>query len=734
MEELTIDITDYPEYWDYVQKNKKLILKYNSELALGAVFEITQNGKTLCFLNIYRLEEIDEKDLPIDISKIPISIRKNIMRRYFIAKCGMNNTIGEFFRGKRNSLINIKVSLPYEPDNIIDIRDIPMFSILTGINGVGKTTLLKNIILSGCNIYDENGWYRDLLIQPNVTDNLVYLKNLIVASNFNMFACSKKPKEIEVLLDDYTKIDTEIFKDYHSNEDNFDTLNDYGFGVKSKRLKQLKDFWQKFHLWDNHYYTELVNISNKIHKDIRLLSDDEVISNSSFNALLSKDDYLKFLVSSSQVYSLNNALRDIGFGYYVYVFDKYKFIQDLDFFEQDDLIDSSDEHFRCKTDALKIGFNDLSEGQRISFRLAVLSLTIHQYEHLGNTLILDEPDAHFHPTLCETMVDTLNKLSEKGVRTIISSHNPVTIARGYKYGATIYVMERNDFGKRFIRKSEPKEAIKSISNTIFEQISEDVFGFFANILECKTNNIVFVEGLTDVKHFCKAISILGDSFPNLKCDIISVDSASGFDTYYNYITSPLFKKCFPTEKNIIFMGDCDSAGLGFLNKKSFRKEENDVFYIDQKWKRIAFLTIQPPSHELKVYCPVEFLYHFKTLKAFNYNGIELLEKWPPFRDEKNLDKEERARFGKLNSYNLLEIFNEEISKTDSEKLIAYKITSKYVDGTMNHRDATGNKQETIKDKFVCYAETLSDKSLFENFRPTLEALKRIIAKLDPISH
>ncbi len=750
-----IDITNYPEYWDFVQKNKKLILS-NPVIGLGDVFVIVQNGEKIHSLDINRID-IVKQELPLSYDKIPPEIRKNINNIFYYAECGKDNTIGNMFKNPLNENINIKVSLPYEIDNTIEVKDIPMFSILTGINGIGKTNLINQIMLSDCEIVSSDGWAKSIMIKPYTIDNLIYLKKQIVKKNYNSFdPVYKDDNELEFYDFQYgyaTDIDIELLNDLKESGCSIDTLIVNSSGSKRSRLEQIKAFKQKYHLWNNEYYYELRNIAIELKKDIRQLSDDEIRHNSYFNQLITKQNFIEYIqgeqkrcLSSlyksyvnkehcteeelSPIYKINTRLKVIGFGYYLYD-DLQGIISDLEFFVQEDIDDNMPERvFRCKRNASRINYDVLSEGQKMIFRLAVLSISINTFAQIGNTIILDEPDAHFHPTLCEIMVDTLKKISENGTRVIISSHNPVTIARGYKSNASIYAMEKNEMGKRIIRKTDAKEAIKIVSDSLMEQISEDVFGFFANILNCKTNNIIFVEGLTDVKHLNKAIDILDWQSLKNNCDIKAIGGATEFKTYYNYITSPLFNKCFPSVKNIIFMGDCDSAGDGFRSGKPFDKIPDDVFYTDTNGKKIAFLTIQPPSDKLASYCPIEFLYKFETLDKFIHNGIRLLDKWHSFPDEKSLNNEDKPRYYKLKNGGYLDVFNAEVVKTDSTELIAYKITSKYEDGTLNYLDASGNKQKTIKDIFAESVEKLTEPSVFDNFKPTLEALERIITKFD----
>lgn len=78
----------------------------------------------------------------------------------------------------------------------------------------------------------------------------------------------------------------------------------------------------------------------------------------------------------------------------------------------------------------EILLNDLSSGEKV---IITLALYLFNSENLGvfpKLMLLDEPDAHLHPSLTKQFLDAiLNVLVKKyGVRVIMSTHSPSTVA------------------------------------------------------------------------------------------------------------------------------------------------------------------------------------------------------------------------------------------------------------------------------------------------------------------
>ena len=77
-----------------------------------------------------------------------------------------------------------------------------------------------------------------------------------------------------------------------------------------------------------------------------------------------------------------------------------------------------------------IGINNLSSGEKIILSLALL---LYYFQHRGvkkSIIILDEIDAHLHPSLTKQFFDVINNvvIKEYGARVIMATHSPSTVA------------------------------------------------------------------------------------------------------------------------------------------------------------------------------------------------------------------------------------------------------------------------------------------------------------------
>lgn len=112
----------------------------------------------------------------------------------------------------------------------------------------------------------------------------------------------------------------------------------------------------------------------------------------------------------------------------------------------------------CRTDDpnINIGFNDLSSGERIILR-TILWFYNSQWNKISPKLfLLDEPDAHLHPSLTRQFLDVLKDVlvEQNNVRVILSTHSPSTVALAPD--DSIFVMHRD---APRIRKTSKPEAI-----------------------------------------------------------------------------------------------------------------------------------------------------------------------------------------------------------------------------------------------------------------------------------
>ena len=94
-------------------------------------------------------------------------------------------------------------------------------------------------------------------------------------------------------------------------------------------------------------------------------------------------------------------------------------------------------------DGTDIGISNLSSGERVIMSLAML---LYYFEYRGlkkSLLILDEIDAHLHPSMTKQFFDVINNvvIKEYGARVIMATHSPSTIALAP--AERLYVIKKN---------------------------------------------------------------------------------------------------------------------------------------------------------------------------------------------------------------------------------------------------------------------------------------------------
>jgi energy-coupling factor transporter ATP-binding protein EcfA2 len=86
---------------------------------------------------------------------------------------------------------------------------------------------------------------------------------------------------------------------------------------------------------------------------------------------------------------------------------------------------------------------DLSSGEKVLLQLVLWLFTAGKEGVFPKLLILDEPDAHLHPSMTQQFLDVISDVlvNKYGVRVIISTHSPSTVALAPE--GTVFQIERD---------------------------------------------------------------------------------------------------------------------------------------------------------------------------------------------------------------------------------------------------------------------------------------------------
>ena len=600
--------------------------------------------------------------------------------------------------------INIKTTAPYlSIQEGFEWKDIPSLAIITGVNGAGKTHLLS-ILQSDSNIdiTSETGAKVNFVLSSHIRsqlsiEGLISYKNNITQRLVNIKELDKDITQYNSWIDS-TKSSIKHTSDKIQLQKLYNDLSKYEGWLKNK-IKE------KNGILIYAYEKELENILLKTgKKEIDEILDTEIweYANPYFNTLTEIQDFERFITQEEitrnglfvklakecreneipEIREQERAYEKINRLFKKYGFEYYKMLDPF----PSDKSRNGEVLFKGLKDEL-VQYNSLSSGEQMIVKFIIWAMSTDFRGNRINTMILDEPDAHLHPSMCKMMVEILQEISQpkdcggSDIRIIITTHSPSTVA--FAPEGSLFVMEKDENNNRYIKKTSTEEAVSILSEGIFT--FEKAINKFTLIANSDKNNILFVEGKTDIIHLKKAIEILGY---NLDLDILELHDAGALA---NFIRSTPAKLC--NGKRLIALFDCDNEG-----KKSFKSINGDIVFDNvqrvkatQCEKKSFAITLQAPD-KLEQYCPIEFLYPFEYLKSKS-----ILRKMD-FREYKNTFRGENPVNDKA--------LNDEFEKETS--LRPYKVND----------DEKTRFSESIK--------TETHKALFENFKPTLDLIDKII--------
>lgn len=589
---------------------------------------------------------------------------------------------------------------------------IPQFAILTGVNGVGKTHLLSILKQQ-----EENGMQINIPIMA--TDDAENETALVLPSP------QTRLQNISGLISYYNDMDNRLtnissWENYIKNWSNRiswintrlkdDSLNESERRQLNHELRDLSNNIKSYQQMIINttifaYEEELKNISIKTGKTISNITEEDIrrYANPYFNNFSEIEDFENYIKQEHEEYKENLAIAAsktnveefkvlasqekpyeiVNRLFLKYGFEYYKM---LDPFPE--LKERNGEIRFIGKQSEVIEYSALSSGEQMIVKFIIMSLGRNIAGRRINTLVLDEPDAHLHPTMSKMMVDILYEISqpkENGggdIRVIITTHSSSTVA--FAPEGSLFVLEKDMQNHKHIRETTSSEAIEILSDGILTY--DKAIKQFSLAINSDKNTIIFVEGKTDILHLNRANEIL---CYNLPFEIIDLHDAGALA---NFIKSTP-AKLFPGKK-FVALFDADGEGYAAFNSiKGDSKTINNAKIITaiQCEKQSFAMTLIAPNY-LNRYCPIEFLYSYDYLK--NHGMLEKRD----FKEYQNLYKASTPE----ESTQLIEEYNNESG------LRPYRI------------------KDSNKDLFSqqCHSET--NPNVFSLFKPTLDVIKQII--------
>ena len=151
-----------------------------------------------------------------------------------------------------------------------------------------------------------------------------------------------------------------------------------------------------------------------------------------------------------------------------------------------------------KIKGVTIEVNDLSTGEKVLMSLALAIYNVSEKETKPNILLLDEPDASLHPEYSKVLINAIREsiVETAGVKTIITTHNPTTVALAND--DEIYQMDK-----------ELGYPIKISKEYALNLLTKDLDNLRVSV---ENRRQIFVESKNDVGYYEKIFRLLDKKF------------------------------------------------------------------------------------------------------------------------------------------------------------------------------------------------------------------------------
>lgn len=464
--------------------------------------------------------------------------------------------------------------------------EIPDFTVLTGVNGAGKTHLLeaiqrKDVVIEGfedaniiyfnyLNFYLENesifnaqnisqernnAWdFYKQQIQGNIQSWRNQLENSINTYSEVKRLCSERNVSIwDLKKTDFSNENQYVhYRNYRQAIQNLLTQNNikndprsHGIFILIKSLpysadelgeSEFKELYKPFNLKNDFLPVHLGRIFWDYFMRLR---------ENEFREFENREKGKKY-----KVYSMEDFIKKYGEKPWEIVSEILTKFNTLEFKinspENYGYLDNYQLRLKHITKEIQLDFSNLSSGERILIALVATIYKLGTDAHFPEILLLDEIDASLHPSMIQNLLDVINEIFiKKGTKVILVSHSPTTVALASE--KAIYLMNKS--GEDRIVKRAKTDALNILTEgfatleegiKLFDQISKKEFS-------------IITEG-KNTEYIKKAIFYLFNDYFD-KIDVISgAENKSGKDQLKVLFD---FFKTIPHDKKVLFVWDCD---------------------------------------------------------------------------------------------------------------------------------------------------------------------------------
>lgn len=360
--------------------------------------------------------------------------------------------------------------------------ELPDFTILTGINGAGKTQILTGIVNG--EIILENGIYNGFIkyIPSNV------LSPIDVATITSESINSAK-QELWNQLQSFknnTPNNPGALPEHYLGFPHLDNLKEIA-NITNKRIRDLdrEELYKHYPMDDGKIQSDVFyHIFSNLFKRYK-----DIYTDNKFNKFLNeKEGHSKtsFLSETEFIEKWGDAPWDF--------LDKLNEVAGLNFAVNSPIEADKSLPFELaltdKTSGDSIKFNELSSGEKAIMSLALALYNSNFEKKFPKVLLMDEADGSLHPSMTKHFLRVIEDyfVKEKDLKVILSTHSPSTIALAEE--SSIFVVKK--YGSPRIEKASKDFALKILT--------EGVPSFSVNY---ENRRQVFVESPNDVTYYEK---------------------------------------------------------------------------------------------------------------------------------------------------------------------------------------------------------------------------------------
>lgn len=305
--------------------------------------------------------------------------------------------------------------------------ELPDFVVLTGVNGAGKTHLLTAIQNRQMKIFNEQNVklhkFKYVTSQTLAPNN----SKIVTKEKFNQDANRMWLEYSHLYI--LRKQEDPSYKVEHVFErgtSKFKLINKISINAE-KEIDKLTadDFFNYYPLDDDLEKTELFyqNFSNLFKRYQNRLDDNHYRR------------YRNEVLGQAEVTFISDEKFKSTYGEAPWDFVNKIFAEaKLDYHINSPTMNHRDAPFDLKLtndySNAEINFGDLSSGEKVLMSLALALYNSNFDIQLPQILLMDEPDASLHPSMSKQFINVIENVfvKEKGVKVIISTHSPSTVA------------------------------------------------------------------------------------------------------------------------------------------------------------------------------------------------------------------------------------------------------------------------------------------------------------------